>query len=484
MPNIGPSRVTGNLATNIFGFDQTLRQNFFQGRVDYNRSDRDQFFARYTFDDADQLLPTDFPQFPRTFFSRNQFFTGEYRQTLSAATLNTFRLSFSRTRVGQNVEANITNALPEFVPGRGITGDIDIGGIPRFGPQSSGNLRLVQNVFGGEYSLVHSRGRHLLKAGALAERYQDNMVNPTFSNGIYTFASVGDFLQNRAQRFIGLTPGAQFDRYWRFTLFGLYAQDTWRIHPRLSLSGGLRYEASTMPVDLGGRDVSLPNLSDRTATIGPLYENPTLKNFAPRVGFAWDATGDGRTSVRGGYGIYYNTNNQQNLIVTVTNPPATPRPVVNNPAFPVPNFAGSLSIRPVQFDLDNPYLQVWNLNVQRELWFDTLVDASIFREWIANVGRRNSRARMAHVLCEFALRLKVAGLGEQTGYELPMTQEQLADATGMTAVHVNRTLKRLEADGLIDRSTPRSIHIGDWRKLASVGDFNPAYLHLNKSDLT
>jgi hypothetical protein len=373
LPNLGPSRVAGNLAAYQFGFDQTLRQNFFQGRVDYNRSDRDQFFARYTFDDADQLLPTDFPQFPRTFFSRNQFFTGEYRQTLSASTLNTFRFNFSRTRVGQNVEANITNALPEFVPGRGITGDIDIGGIPRFGPQSSGNLRLVQNVFGGEYNLVHSRGRHLFKVGALAERYQDNMVNPTFSNGIYTFASVSDFLQNRAQRFIGLTPEAQFDRYWRFTLFGLYAQDTWRVHQRLSLNAGLRYEASTMPQDLGGRDVSLPNLSDRTPTIGPLYDNPTLKNLAPRVGFAWDVLGDGRTSLRGGYGIYFNTNNQQNLIVTVTNPPATPRPVINNPAFPVPNFAGSLSIRPVQFDLENPYLQVWNLNLQRELWFDTVV---------------------------------------------------------------------------------------------------------------
>src|SRR5687768_16390393 len=371
LPNLGPSRVVGNLAAHAFGFDQTLRQNFFSGRVDYNRSERDQFFARYTIDDAEQLLPTDFPQFPRAFFSRNQFFTGEYRQTLSASTLNTFRLNFSRTRVGQNVEANTATELPEFIPGRGITGDIDIGGIPRFGPQTSGNLRLVQNVFGGEYNVVHNRGRHLFKAGALAERYQDNMVNPTFSNGIFTFASVGDFLQNRAQRFIGLTPEAQFDRYWRFTLFGLYAQDTWRAHPRLSLSAGARYEAATMPQDR--RDVSLPNLTDRTPTPGPLYDNPTLKNFAPRVGFAWDVTGDGRTSLRGGYGIYYNTNNQQNLIVTVTNPPATPRPVINNPAFPVPNFAGSLSIRPVQFDLDNPYLQVWNLSLQRELWFDTVV---------------------------------------------------------------------------------------------------------------
>ncbi len=77
--------------------------------------------------------------------------------------------------------------------------------------------------------------------------------------------------------------------------------------------------------------------------------------------------------MRGGYGIYFNTNNQQNLIVTVTNPPATPRPVINNPTFPVPNFAGSISIRPVQFNLDNPYVQVWNLNMQRELSCDTVL---------------------------------------------------------------------------------------------------------------
>ena len=361
------------LAAYSFGFAQQIRQHFLQGRVDYNQSDRHQFFARYTLDDADQLLPTDFPQFPRTFFSRNQFFTGEYRQTVSASTLNTFRIGFSRTRVGQNVEANVSQDLQPFVPGRDIIGDIDIGGIPRFGPQSSGNLRLVQNVFGAEYNLVHSRGRHLIKAGALVERYQDNMVNPTFGNGIFTFASLRDFLENRPQRFIGLTPDAALDRYWRFTLFGVYVQDTFRAHQRLSLNVGLRYEAATLPVDINGRDSALPDLSDRAPTTGQLYENPTLKNISPRVGFAWDVMGDGRTSVRGGYGIYFNTNNQQNLIVTVTNPPATPRPVINNPIFPVPNFAGSISIRPVQFDLDNPYVQVWNLNVQRELLFDTVL---------------------------------------------------------------------------------------------------------------
>jgi CRP-like cAMP-binding protein len=122
-------------------------------------------------------------------------------------------------------------------------------------------------------------------------------------------------------------------------------------------------------------------------------------------------------------------------------------------------------------------------NVGRAMWTDTLVDGSIFREWIANVGRRDAQTRIAHLLCEFSLRLKVAGLGEQSNYELPMTQDQIADATGLTSVHVNRTLKALEAQGLIVRRTPRFVEIGDWRKLAEAGDFNGSYLHLHETDL-
>jgi len=120
--------------------------------------------------------------------------------------------------------------------------------------------------------------------------------------------------------------------------------------------------------------------------------------------------------------------------------------------------------------------------VGHAMWIDTLVDGSIFREWIANVGRRDARARIAHLLCEFAVRLRVAGLGADARYELPMTQEQLADATGLTAVHVNRTLKGLEKEGLIARASPRSVAIGDWRKLAEVGDFDANYLHLRENE--
>jgi hypothetical protein len=121
-------------------------------------------------------------------------------------------------------------------------------------------------------------------------------------------------------------------------------------------------------------------------------------------------------------------------------------------------------------------------NIGMAMWFDTLVDASVLREWIANVGRRDARTRVAHLLCEFSLRLKVSGLGEATDYQLPMTQEQIADATGLTAVHVNRTAKGLEADGLIVRKSSRSIEIGDWKKLAAAGDFDSNYLHLKDDE--
>ena len=371
----------GGLAEYAFGFNRQIAQHFFQGRVDKNWNNQHQFFARYTFDDADQQLPTDFPQFPRSFRSRNQFFTAEHRFIQSSTTVHTFRLGFSRTRIGQQVEANTTQQLQPFVPGRELVGNIDIGGVPRFGPQTSVSVRLTQNVFGFEYGMVHTRGRHIIKAGGVVERYQDNMVNPTFSLGIWTFANLRNFLTNNPQSFLGLTPSGALDRYWRFTFFAGYLQDTLKVHPRMTINAGLRYETATLPVDIYGRDSALPSLADTSPTVGPLYKNPTRLNLSPRVGLAWDLFGDGNTSLRAGYGLYFNTNNQQNLIVTVTNPPATPRIAIGftatspcRPAFPAAplSCAFANSIRPVQFDLDNPYVNIYSLSIQRELPWETV----------------------------------------------------------------------------------------------------------------
>jgi CRP-like cAMP-binding protein len=121
-------------------------------------------------------------------------------------------------------------------------------------------------------------------------------------------------------------------------------------------------------------------------------------------------------------------------------------------------------------------LALSNADVARALWIDTLIDSSIFREWVVNVGRRDSRARVAHILCEFSLRMEAAGLAKDHVYELPMTQEQLADAVGLTSVHVNRVLRQLGQEGLIDRDR-RTIRILDWKRMREAGDFEERYLH-------
>lgn len=140
--------------------------------------------------------------------------------------------------------------------------------------------------------------------------------------------------------------------------------------------------------------------------------------------------------------------------------------------------AGEVALIPAQAVQDIAYLRP---AVGRAMLLDTLVDGSIFREWIANVGRRDARARIAHLLCEFAVRLQASGESQTRKYLLPMTQEQLGDATGLTSVHVNRTIQRLRHDGLISTDR-RSVTIEDWEGLVAAGDFNTAYLHLLDSD--
>jgi CRP-like cAMP-binding protein len=115
-------------------------------------------------------------------------------------------------------------------------------------------------------------------------------------------------------------------------------------------------------------------------------------------------------------------------------------------------------------------------NVRRAIWLDSLIDSSVFREWVVNLGRRDAKARIAHLLCELAARLASSGVSNGEMYDFPLTQEQVGDATGLTAVHTNRTLQALRKDGLISLSSSR-LTILDWDALVELGDFNERYLH-------
>jgi CRP-like cAMP-binding protein len=116
------------------------------------------------------------------------------------------------------------------------------------------------------------------------------------------------------------------------------------------------------------------------------------------------------------------------------------------------------------------------------LWGDALLDAAIHRDWVANVGRRSAYARIAHLLCEIWFRLKSVGLSHDHVFDLPLTQTDLGDATGLSVVHVNRTLKQLREDGLIRVSKGRIVQLVDWQRLSEVAEFDPAYLQGAKLD--
>lgn len=109
------------------------------------------------------------------------------------------------------------------------------------------------------------------------------------------------------------------------------------------------------------------------------------------------------------------------------------------------------------------------------LWRDCMVDAAILSEWVVNVGRRDAKTRIGHLLCEMASRLHATGRGNDFVFDLPVTQTQLAEATAMTPVHVNRSLQRLRADGLVEWHQ-RVVRILQWDALAERAEFDPVYL--------
>jgi CRP-like cAMP-binding protein len=122
-----------------------------------------------------------------------------------------------------------------------------------------------------------------------------------------------------------------------------------------------------------------------------------------------------------------------------------------------------------------------NPRIARALWRETLIDASIFREWTLNIGRREAYGRIAHILSELMARMDAVGLTKDHTCEMPITQGEFADATGLSNVHVNRVLQELRRDGLIVFKGS-TLQVPDWDKLKAAGEFDPTYLHLQRRD--
>ena len=120
--------------------------------------------------------------------------------------------------------------------------------------------------------------------------------------------------------------------------------------------------------------------------------------------------------------------------------------------------------------------------ISRAMWFATLVDEAVLREWVANIGQRSAEHRLAHLFCELSLRMRSVGLTDGNTFEFPATQTDLADALGLSTVHSNRSLMSLKAAGLAIFKHKR-ITIPDMKRLKSISGFRNTYLHLRAADL-
>ena len=121
-----------------------------------------------------------------------------------------------------------------------------------------------------------------------------------------------------------------------------------------------------------------------------------------------------------------------------------------------------------------------NGTLARALWWRTLVNESILREWLVTVGHRSGDKRIAHLLCEILLRSRAAGLAHDDSFDLPPTQDELADSMGMSAVHMNRMLQELRREGLIT-THGKQVQVRDLDRLMALADFDPNYLHYRRA---
>lgn len=118
-------------------------------------------------------------------------------------------------------------------------------------------------------------------------------------------------------------------------------------------------------------------------------------------------------------------------------------------------------------------------HLTRMLWLSTVIDGAIHREWIVAMGRRSKKAHLAHLICELFTRLGLVGLVEGDSFHLPLSQAEVADALGVSLVHLNKTLQLLRSDGVV-RWADRRITVLQWDRLVEIGEFDDAYLNLNK----
>lgn len=347
-------------------------QDFAMGRIDHAFSEKDSIFLRYIYDESVLDEPVNFPAFPNIVRNRKHVVTAEQKHVFSPAVLNELRLGFTHS----NPEEDINPADPHkeiaFVPGKAF-GEIQITGLTEIGTDRNNPRNFGQELYQVTDNIFLFKGRHAFKAGFNFHHFRYDGNSESRSRGRLRFGSLENFLRGVTRDFEVARPGSDFARRYKQSLLGIYVQDDFRASSRLTVNLGLRYEYITSPKEKDGKVSNLRNFTDSQMTIGhPLFE-PPAHTLAPRLGFAWDVAGDGKTAVRGGYGIFY----EQPLFyqwrsVAFRSFPYVDRAVINSPTLPIDPtrlVPGAPETEAFEFDQDPTYVEQYNVNVQRELPF-------------------------------------------------------------------------------------------------------------------
>lgn len=378
--------ISGDEGLYNFPGAETGHEYYTVGRIDHNFSAQTTLSGSFQWDTGALQEPDPYNQ--KLFGAPSQHTNGilTLQHIFSPTLLNTARIGVSRTYAGDSIDISALNPVATdtslgFLPNSPV-GQITVGNLATdggLGASGSDIFHFTSYQASDDASWV--RGRHTLQFGALFDRIDDNTVGLAAPLGEWDFGSVVDFLTNTPEDFFSQFPGTSGDFGLRSTYLGAYIQDQFRVRSNVTVNVGLRYEFATPVSAAHGRTATLPTLTSPTIrTGGSYFQNPTLRNFAPRVGIAWDPTGSGKTSIRAGYGIYdilplpyvlYNRSHSAPFYLQgqVTSPPAS--------AFPSNGFGlltpTSVRVSYIQPNPKRAYNQQWNLTIQRQITSNTMI---------------------------------------------------------------------------------------------------------------
>jgi outer membrane receptor protein involved in Fe transport len=358
----------GLLPTNINGVENFHgahrdNDNELTMKFDFLISDKDKLSATIGGFRNPQLNPFQFasvPGFPNTTQNNNYYTSVAYTHTFSPNVLNEFRLFLQRNNyfgdkpavklpTASQLNIGINQDDPQGPPNLWFDNGLYVG----FSEQGPTNE--VDTTFGSSDTLTYVHGRHNWKMGGGISAFRDNTVYDYYVNGEFDFYAGGAGTDNSLADFVLGIP-SQYFQYphapsnIRSKSYYGYLQDEWRVTKRLSLDLGVRYEYSSPKEDTKGRSFSLiPGLQstvftgaptgmvfpgDRGAPAGANF--PTRTNWAPRMGFAWDPRGNGKTSIRGGFGMFYDILKAEDNLQFNGQPP-----FFSSVGLTFPTFAGS-----------------------------------------------------------------------------------------------------------------------------------------------